>query len=146
MKYILVACLMLVGCSPCGLRQVNVGAPVPWSIGDPSDLRQYLIDHGEKPRPYPAYYGGLTDHENMRVMTAKCYDDSKDKQAKEIGWILNEFCHLIDYTGGDHWKAAYLVSGGDLNALCDDMPVQAKANVIALAEACRLRRLNAVIP
>jgi hypothetical protein len=131
MRYILVACLMLVGCSPCGLRQVNVGAPVPWSIGDPSDLRQYLIDHGEKPRPYPAYYGGLTDHENMRVMTAKCYDDTKDKRAKEIGWILNEFCHLTDIVG-NHWAAAALVSGGDLNALCDDMTPEGRAAAKAI--------------
>jgi hypothetical protein len=126
--------LCLAGCVG-GPRQINVGAQVPWHVGTPSDIRAYVVSQGHTPVMYPLYYGGLTDHDAMLLWTARSFDDAKNKQAQEIGWQINEFCHLVDLMGGDHWKAAYMISGGDLHATCPDAPVQAQAMFKALDEA-----------
>jgi hypothetical protein len=140
----LAALLCLAGCGS-GLRTLNHGAPVPWRVGTPSDLRAYVVSTGETPLAPPGYYGGLTDRERMVVLTARSFDLAKDREAQQLGWQLNEFCHLVDMVG-DHWQAAYLVTGGDLNALCDDMPAEAKAAARARAEARRRARAEGVAP
>jgi hypothetical protein len=135
-------CVAIGGCVH-GPRQINVGAQVPWHVGTPSDIRAYVISQGHTPVPYPMYYGGVTDHDAMVIWSALSFDDDKNKKAQEIGWQINEFCHLVDLMGGDHWKAAYMISGGDLRATCPDAPVQAQAIFNALDEA---RRATSKIP
>jgi hypothetical protein len=133
---ILLAVLLLSG-SGCTrpLRQINVGAPVPLYFGSPTAVADEYVARGGVRPAFPRILTGWTDRERVECAVAWC--PNPDQRAGEWGWLLNEFCHLIDLTGGDHWKAAYLISGSNLNALCDDMPADATAAVLALREARR---------
>jgi hypothetical protein len=131
--------LLLTGCGS-GLVRINGDAPVAWLEGDPSDLRAYAEARGAVTPP-GTYWGGLYDREAKVIITARSYDDRIPKRLRELGWQLNEFRELIEDVG-DPGVAAYLVTGGDLDALCGDlddgdMPPESEAKVRAMIEARR---------
>lgn len=139
----LLAVILLGGCSG-PLRQVNRGAPVPLFHGSPTALADELVRRGGERLQFPRIQMGWTDRERMECAVA--WSPNPDARAGEWGALINEFCHLTDLVGGDHWYAAYLLTGGSLNALCDDMPADARAAANARAEARRRARAEGINP
>lgn len=136
---LLFAALLLSGCD-ARVIQLNPGAPVPWFVGDPSDLRAYAEARGATTPP-GHYWGGLYDREAKVIYTARSYDLQQRREAQQLGWQLNEFRELIEDCG-DPGLASYLVTGGSLDAICGDlddgdMPPESEAKVRAMIEARR---------
>jgi hypothetical protein len=140
---LLVVLLLLGGCT-LPLRQVNIGAPVPLYVGSPTAVADELEQRGGERPAFPRITLGWTDRERMECAVA--WSPNPDQRAGEWGALINEFCHLIDLVGGDHWYAAYLLTGGSLNALCDDMPDDAKAEAMARREARRRAKAEGLTP
>ena len=136
---VLLSLLLLTGCD-ARVIQLNPGAPVPWFVGNPSDLRAYAEARGATSPPR-GYWGGLYDREAKVIYTARAFDLNKRREAQQLGWQLNEFCELVEDCG-DARLAAYLVTGGDLDAICGDlddgdMLPESEAKVRAMIEARR---------
>jgi hypothetical protein len=136
---LLILALVLAGCD-ARVIQLNPGAPVPWFVGDPSDLRAYAEARGGTTPP-GTYFSGLYDREAKVIYTARSFDLNKRREAQQLGWQLNEFCELVEDCG-DPRLAAYLVTGASLDAICGDlddgdMLPESEAMVRAMIEAHR---------
>jgi hypothetical protein len=130
---VLLMCVAVIGCTNPWLRQMNTGAQVPVYIGSRSALRAEAERRGSPTPPFPQVVAGWTDRNRKQIAIA--WSPDPDPLARELGAWTNEFCHLIDLCGGNYWQAAYLVSGGNLQAMCADAPPEAQATWLALDEA-----------
>lgn len=140
---VMLIALCLVGCG-APLRRVNGSAPVPVYHGSPTAVADELVRRGGERPVFPRIQMGWTDRERLECAVA--WSPNPDARAGEWGALLNEFCHLIDLIGGDHWYAAYLVTGGGLNALCDDMPALKLVEMRARSEARRRAAAEGIAP